>query len=94
MHHPGNRQMRLSEMKEGQSGRIIGVGGEMALRRRIMEMGLTRGSVFYIEKYAPLRDPIELIIKGSHVSLRVREAEAITVEPLDAAELGNAGKTA
>ncbi len=94
MYHPGNRQMRLSEMKEGQSGRIIGVGGEMALRRRIMEMGLRRGAVFYIEKYAPLRDPIELVIKGSHVSLRVREAQAITVEPLDAAELGNAGKTA
>ena len=89
-----NRQMRLSEMREGQSGRIVSVGGEMRLRRRIIEMGLTRGAEFYIEKYAPLRDPLELIIRGAHVSLRVKEAEAITVEPLNAAELEDAGKTA
>ncbi|MFP3979911.1 MAG: ferrous iron transport protein A [Desulfobacterales bacterium] len=75
--------MRLSDMTEGQSGRIVAVGGDMRLRRRILEMGLTRGAEFYIEKYAPLRDPLELTIKGMHVSLRVNEAVAITVEPLE-----------
>ena len=72
--------MRLSEMREGQYGRIVSVGGDMRLRRRILEMGLTRGAEFYIEKYAPLRDPLELVVKGMHVSLRVNDAAAITVE--------------
>ncbi|MFW6297842.1 MAG: FeoA family protein [Desulfosalsimonas sp.] len=75
--------MRLSDMKEGQFGRILSVSGDMRLRRRILEMGLNRGAEFYIEKYAPLRDPMELTIKGMHVSLRVSEAAAITVEPLE-----------
>ncbi len=75
--------MRLSDMKEGQTGRILAVGGDLRLRRRILEMGLTRGSKFYIEKYAPLRDPLELTTRGMHVSLRVSEAMAITVEPGD-----------
>lgn len=55
----------------------------MRLRRRILEMGLSKGAEFYIEKYAPLRDPLELTIKGMHVSLRVAEAAAVTVEPLE-----------
>lgn len=75
--------MLLSQMKEGQSGRIVSVNGDMRLRRRILEMGLTRGTEFYIEKYAPLRDPMELTIKGVHLSLRVSEAAVITVEPLE-----------
>jgi Fur family ferric uptake transcriptional regulator len=72
--------MLLSEMKEGQSGVITRVRGNGAVRRRILEMGLTRGSGIYVEKYAPLRDPLELIVKGYHVSLRVEEAAQITVE--------------
>lgn len=78
--------MRLSEMREGHYGRIVSVGGDMRLRRRIMEMGLTRGSDFYVEKYAPLRDPLELIVKGTHVSLRVTEAMVITVEEMQSGE--------
>jgi Fur family ferric uptake transcriptional regulator len=72
-------KMRLSDMREGQSARIIGINGDPRLRRRILEMGLTRGSEVYIEKYAPLKDPMELIVKGYHVSLRVREAAEIQV---------------
>lgn len=71
--------MRLSEMREGETGRIVGINGEPRLRRRILEMGLTRGAEVYIEKYAPLKDPLELIVKGYHVSLRVREAAEIQV---------------
>lgn len=70
-------------MKEGQKGRIISVGGEIRLRRRIIEMGLARGVNFQVEKYAPLKDPLELTVNGNHVSLRVKEAAEITVEPGD-----------
>ena len=72
--------MRLSEMKENQSAIIVRVGGNGALRRRILEMGILKGSEIYVEKYAPLKDPIELIVKGYHVSLRVEEAAQITVD--------------
>ena len=72
--------MLLSEMKEGQVGTITHVGGGNSLRRRILEMGLVKGSEVYVEKYAPLKDPLELIVKGYHVSLRVQEAAQITVD--------------
>ena len=74
--------MLLSEMKEGQAGTIVHVGGNGALRRRVLEMGLTKGTEIYVEKYAPLKDPLELIIKGYHISLRVEEAANITVDKL------------
>jgi len=71
--------MWLSEMKEGQSATIVHVGGNGILRRRILEMGILKGADIYIEKYAPLRDPLELIVKGYHVSLRVKEAAQVEV---------------
>ena len=70
----------LSQMKTGQEGVIQKVSGEGLLRRRLLEMGINRGSKIYVEKYAPLKDPIELVIKGYHVSLRVEEAASIFVE--------------
>ena len=72
--------MLLSDMKEGETGKIIRIGGNGALRRRILEMGLLKDAEVYVEKYAPLKDPIELIVKGYHLSLRVKEASKITVE--------------
>lgn len=78
--------MRLSDMREGQHARIISIGGETWLRRRILEMGLTRGAEIYIEKYAPLKDPLELVVRGNHVSLRVKEAAGINVEPCETCE--------
>ncbi len=72
--------MLLSEMKEGQTARIDSIGGNGALRRRILEMGILKGTQIYVEKYAPLKDPLELIIKGCHISLRVEEAAQITVD--------------
>ena len=72
--------MLLSELKEKQTARVVRVGGNGALRRRILEMGILKGSEIYVEKYAPLKDPIELIVKGYHVSLRVEEAARITVD--------------
>ena len=67
-------------MKAGQTGIITHVGGNGILRRRILEMGILKGTEIYVEKYAPLRDPLELIVKGYHISLRVEEAAQITVD--------------
>ena len=72
--------MMLSQMKSGQEGIIRKVAGEGLLRRRLLEMGINRGSKIYVEKYAPLKDPIELVIKGYHISLRIEEAATIFVE--------------
>jgi len=70
----------LSQMKAGQDARIVRVSGESVLRRRLLEMGINRGTRIYIEKYAPLKDPLELVVKGYHISLRVEEAANIFVE--------------
>jgi Fe2+ transport system protein FeoA len=80
MDRPKLTETSLSRLAEGQRARIITVGGGGALRRRIMEMGMTRGTELLVEKYAPLKDPLEVIVKGFHVSLRVEEAAQITVE--------------
>ena len=72
--------MNLSELREGQTASVVRVGGEGPFRRRLLEMGFLRGTELYVEKYAPLKDPIELILKGYHVSLRVDEAARIQVE--------------
>ncbi|MCK7514585.1 MAG: ferrous iron transport protein A [Desulfobacterales bacterium] len=47
---------------------------------RILEMGIVKGAEVYVEKYAPLKDPMELVVKGYHISLRVEEAAQIVVE--------------
>jgi Fe2+ transport system protein FeoA len=72
--------MRLSELKQGQTATVVRVGGNGLLRRRILEMGLVKGTDIHVEKYAPLKDPLELVVKGFHISLRVEEAAEIVVE--------------
>lgn len=72
--------VKLSEMKAGQEGVIRKVSGEGILKRRLLEMGINRGTNIYVEKYAPLKDPVELVVKGYHISLRVEEAANILVE--------------
>ncbi|MEJ2096295.1 MAG: FeoA family protein [Deltaproteobacteria bacterium] len=74
--------MLLSEMKQGESARILKIGGNGALRRRILEMGMTPDTEIHVEKYAPLKDPVELVVRGYHISLRVEEAAQITVDRL------------
>ncbi len=73
----------LSRMKAGQKGVIVRVSGEGVLRRRLLEMGINRGTEIYVEKYAPLKDPLELVVKGCHISLRVEEAANIMVEQVN-----------
>jgi len=72
--------MLLSEMKQGDRGTIVKVGGAGSFRRRLLEMGFLRGSVLTVVKYAPLKDPLEVIVGESHVSLRVEEAAQIEMK--------------
>lgn len=71
---------QLSECTQGETVRVVRVLGSGALRKRLLEMGLTAGQDISIVKYAPLRDPMELTVKSSHISLRVKEAATIEVE--------------
>lgn len=77
-----DKSIPLSKMKAGQQGIITKVLGKNILRRRLLEMGINRGTAVYVEKYAPLKDPIELIVKGYHVSIRIEEASNILVEDI------------
>ncbi len=69
----------LRDLKEGQKATIKSVNGEGAFKRRLLEMGFMPGTSVLIKKYAPLRDPIEMVLKGYHVSLRREEAQMIEV---------------
>jgi Fe2+ transport system protein FeoA len=69
----------LRDLKEGDRAAIKAIRGEGAFKRRLLEMGFMPGTTVLIKKYAPLRDPIELVIKGYHVSLRRKEAQKVLV---------------
>ena len=73
----------LSEFKEGERGVIARLNGAGRFRKRLQEMGFIKGVEVLVEKYAPLRDPIELVLKGYHVSLRVEEAAQVMMEKLE-----------
>ncbi|MBR4081246.1 MAG: ferrous iron transport protein A [Clostridia bacterium] len=70
----------LKDIRVGQTATIVKVHGEGALRRRIMDMGLTRGTSIFVRKVAPLGDPMELNLRGYELSLRRDDAEMIEVE--------------
>ncbi len=75
--------MKLSEMKPGMQGIIEKVEGEGALRRHLLDMGLTPKTPVYIRKTAPMGDPIELCLRGYELTLRISEAENITIREED-----------
>lgn len=70
----------LSELKPNERGRVVKVGGGGGVHRRLLDMGLVSGSDVEVERVAPLGDPIEVRIKGYHLSLRKEEATNIEVE--------------
>ena len=72
--------MTLRDLNIGGSGRVKSVGGEKILRRRLLDMGITPGTTITIKKAAPLGDPIELLLRGYVLSLRLEEAEKIAIE--------------
>jgi Fe2+ transport system protein FeoA len=71
---------RLSDLRPGEKGKILEVGGSENFRVRLMEMGLTAGATIEVDKLAPLQDPMEFIILDYHLSLRRMDAEKIAVE--------------
>ncbi len=70
----------LKEAKIGETVRVVKIHGEGAIKRRIMDMGLTKGVDVYIRKVAPLGDPIEVTVRGYELSLRKADAGQIEVE--------------
>lgn len=70
----------LKEITCGQTVKVKKIEGSGPIRRRIMDMGITKGSEIYVRKVAPLGDPIEINIRGYELSLRKSDAEMIIVE--------------
>ena len=70
----------LKNVKVGATARVVRLHGEGALRRRIMDMGLTRGVQITVRRVAPLGDPIEINVRGYELSLRKEDAEMVEVE--------------
>ena len=72
--------MTLKNAKVGQTVKVKKLNGEGAVKRRIMDMGITKGTEVYIRKVAPLGDPIEVTVRGYELSLRKADAEMIETE--------------
>ena len=70
----------LKEAKVGSTVKVVKLHGEGAVKRRIMDMGITRGVEVYIRKVAPIGDPVEVNVRGYELSLRKADAEMIEVE--------------
>lgn len=70
----------LRQVKIGETATVVKLHGDGAVRRRMMDMGLTRGTAVFVRKVAPLGDPIELTVRGYELSLRKADAENIEVE--------------
>lgn len=70
----------LKEANVGSTVKVVKLHGEGAVKRRIMDMGITRGVEVYIRKVAPLGDPVEVNVRGYELSLRKADAEMIEVE--------------
>ncbi len=78
------RQVPLSTLTPGQKGVVTAIRTSGPLRRRLLDMGMVRGEVVYVERVAPLGDPVEYTVKGSHLSLRRKDAADIIVEIAEA----------
>ena len=74
--------MTLDRLKIGQSGIILQVGGSGALRRNLLDMGLTPKTRVMIRKFAPMGDPIELHLRGYELTLRLEDAKEIEIEEI------------
>ena len=70
----------LREVKIGETAKVVKLHGEGPVKRRIMDMGITKGVQVYVRKVAPLGDPVEVTIRGYELSIRKADAEIIEVE--------------
>lgn len=72
--------MTLKDVKTGETVKVKKINGEGAVKRRIMDMGITKGTEIYVRKVAPLGDPVEITVRGYELSLRKLDAEIIEVQ--------------
>ena len=72
--------MTLKDVKTGETVRVVKLEGEGAVKRRIMDMGITKGVEIYVRKVAPLGDPVEITVRGYELSLRKEDAKMILVD--------------
>ena len=70
----------LKQAKVGQTATVVNLHGEGAVKRRIMDMGITKGVQVYIRKVAPLGDPIEITVRGYDLSIRKADADMIEIQ--------------
>lgn len=70
----------LKDVKVGQDAKVVKLHGEGAIKRRIMDMGITKGVAVHIRKVAPLGDPVEITVRGYELSIRKADAQMIEVE--------------
>ena len=70
----------LREVKVGETVKVVKLNGEGAVKRRIMDMGITKGVEIYVRKVAPLGDPVEVTVRGYELSLRKADAEMVEVQ--------------
>jgi Fe2+ transport system protein FeoA len=75
--------MTLKDLKVGKSGFVVSVGGQKLLRHRLMEMGITPHTLVTVKKAAPMGDPIELLVRGYSLTLRLEDAEQIVIDVTD-----------
>lgn len=71
--------MTLRETKTSQTVKVVKLNGEGAVKRRIMDMGITKGVEIYVRKVAPLGDPVEVTVRGYELSVRKADAEMVEV---------------
>ena len=72
--------MTLREVKKGQTVKVVKLNGEGAVKRRIMDMGITKGTEIFVRKVAPLGDPVEVTVRGYELSIRKADAELIQLK--------------
>lgn len=73
-------KVTLDTIKPGEKAKVLSLDGDREIKKRITEMGLTRGSVVEVERIAPLGDPMDIKVRGYRLSLRKEEASRVTVE--------------
>lgn len=70
----------LRDIKVGETAKVLKINGEGKVKRRIMDMGITKGTEIYVRKVAPLGDPVEVTVRGYELSLRKDDADIIEME--------------
>lgn len=71
---------KLRDMAVGETSKVVKINGEGKVKRRIMDMGITKGTSIYLRKVAPLGDPVEVTVRGYELSLRKDDADIIEME--------------